>query len=203
MKNNLVTLSLAITLAASSVSAATITFSNTNTAFDSLLAVVSSTDQVITNGNGSISVGYFTDDTAVSSGDFSSFVQFGSSTTFGAGNAFGVSSIYVGETSQDILAGSSFIDENIYTFVTFGGDALVAKSTLTFQQDNPTFVAGMDIANDGGISYLFGGTAGPLVDLGGGDVASIRLQAVPEPSAYAALAGLMALGYVMVRRRRA
>lgn len=35
-------------------------------------------------------------------------------------------------------------------------------------------------------------------DLG---ASSISLQAVPEPSAYAALAGLLALGWVMVRRR--
>lgn len=62
----------------------------------------------------------------------------------------------------------------------------------------------MDIANDAGITYLFGGQAGSTIQIfGAGTVPSIRMAAVPEPSTYAALSGLLALSSVMLRRRRA
>lgn len=180
---------------------ATITFSNTNTAFSSFLPVVSSTGAVITNGSGNIAIGFFGDETGVASGDFTSFVQFGSSVIFGQGDAFGLDSIYSGETSQTITAGSPFVGENIFTFLTFGGDALVAKSSIFFTEDAPLFTAGIDIANDSGISYLFGGSAGPSVDIGSGPVPSISMAAVPEPSSFALIAGCFGLALAVVRRR--
>jgi len=188
---------------AMSLNAATITFSNTDSGWTSLLAVVDSSGNEIANGSGSVSIGYFTDESAVASGDFSSFTQFGSSVAFGDGGAYNVASIYSGEVSQAIAGGSSFIGQNIYTFATFAGDALVAKSTTLFAADAPLFTTSMDIANDAGITYLFGGQANSSIQIfGAGTVPSIRMAA-PEPSTYAALSGLLALSSVMLRRRRA
>lgn len=61
-----------------------------------------------------------------------------------------------------------------------------------------SFVGAFDIADvtDVDLTAAGVGTGTVVLDLSG-------LSMVPEPSAYAALAGLMALGYVMVRRRKA
>jgi hypothetical protein len=61
-----------------------------------------------------------------------------------------------------------------------------------------------DLTTYAGAGALVTVTNGQGTDfLGGynGDGVSIALSAVPEPSAYAALAGILALGCVMLRRR--
>lgn len=52
-----------------------------------------------------------------------------------------------------------------------------------------------------GSAVIVRGTFGPGVD-GLSGAPFFQTSAVPEPSTYAALAGLLALGYVMVRRRK-
>ena len=198
---NKITLSLisAMLLSATGVFAASISFSNTNSAFDNYQSIVSSTGDRITLGTGSVSIGYFTgSDATISGGDFSSFSSFASGNMNGGG--FDLDGMYNIGGSGSIATGSPFVGQNIYTFIEADSEYLVVKSATTFAVDAPVFNAAIDIASEG--TLLFG-SVGPLVTFGFGDApaASFQLVAVPEPSAYALLGGLLALGCVMLRRR--
>jgi hypothetical protein len=142
----------------------------------------------------------FTDEAAVGSGDFASWVGFGAAANFGAG--YDYAGLYTADASASTAGSSSFIGKAITTFITnvAGNEYLVAKSSTTFGQDNPLFTASYNLAADA-TTYLFGGAAGPSVDYGLGAKPSVATQAVPEPSTYATLAGLLALSFVMLRRR--
>jgi len=198
MKKTLVNLATSL-VAAATLSAATIGFSNFNTITSGdLVPIVTSTDGFI-NGSGVASLGYFTDDVAVGSGDFSSFVEFGS-VNFATPSAFSNPSVFNASLSGDILPGSSFIGKSMYAYITFSSEALVAKSNnLTFEEDSPLFTEEFIATQD--VTYLFGG-ASTTVDIGFGTQSAIQTSPVPEPSTYAALSGLLALVYVIVRRRR-
>lgn len=190
--------------ALSSLNALSVNFSNTDFGFTNYLPITDSSGSVVSSGFGSVSVGYFTNEAAVSGGDFSSFVQFGSSSIVN-GAGFDADGLYFSSTSQTVGAGSSFIDEFLFTFVSFNNEFLVAKSSFQFfEETGPTDEISMDIANDSGITFLFGGDEGfsAVVADGVPAVPAVSLAAVPEPSTYAALAGFCALGWVMLRRRR-
>ena len=76
---------------------------------------------------------------------------------------------------------------------------LVFNTSTTSATANDTYsiwTNGWLVAADGANQSLTG--AGPFVGVSSGNGV-----VVPEPSTYAALSGLLALGYVMVRRRRA
>lgn len=185
---------------AASLSAATISFSNFNTNTNGdLVPIVTSTDGLI-DSSGLASLGYFTDDVAVGNGDFSSFVEFGS-VNFATAAAFSTDSVFNDSLSGNILSGSSFIGKAMYAYITVGGEALVAKSNLlSFEQDSPLFTADFITTQD--VVYLFGGNA-TTVDIGFGAQSAVQTSPVPEPSTYAALSGLLALSWVMLRRRHA
>jgi len=92
---------------------------------------------------------------------------------------------------------SGLIRANAWTTIT-GADAPAPIPTINFELG----------ASDSASTVAFLQGAGSVVTISdnagiGGSGISIQLTAVPEPSAYAALAGLLALGVVMVRRRRA
>ena len=158
----------------------------------------------------SVEIGFFTDESAVMAGDFSSFNQFG--TTLSA-VAFGqdglVSGSYNGLTSG---AEAAFVGQNITVFVTnsTNDEWLVAKTNTLFQSDAgnsslSTPVNLVSLNNAGDITYLFGGAAGPSVDysaLSAGIQPSISTAPIPEPSTYALFAGILSIGFVAVRRRR-
>jgi len=206
MKNKLITLFAVASIAVANVQGASVTFSNfDSTTFDALVIADSSGSAL--GLTSTAAVGFFSNEVAAAAGDFSSWNQLGSSANFGGG--FSINGIYTGQGGGAILAGSAFIGQNITTFITSasGSEFLVAKSTATFAVDAPTFIEDMNIFSDTGTSYIFGGLAGPAIDIGAGtgqsSISTAAVVAVPEPSTFAALAGLCALGAVMVRRRRA
>lgn len=202
MKNKLILLVTAAALAASSVQAASVSFSNFNSGTFAGLVIVDSSGTSLGN-TATAAVGFFSDEVAAAGGDFSSWTQLGDAANFGSAAVFSIAGLYSGAGNGAINIGDAFIGQNITTFITAGSEFLIAQSTATFAADAPAFLEDMNIFSDVGTTYLFGGLAGPLVDYGAGDQASIATAAVPEPSTYAALAGLVALGAVMVRRRRA
>jgi hypothetical protein len=195
MKTKLI---LSLIFAVATANAATISFSNIDSGFDGISIVDSSGVSLATTSTAQ--VGYFTDEAAVGSGDFASWVGFGAAANFGAG--YDYAGLYTADASASTAGSSSFIGKAITTFITnvAGNEYLVAKSSTTFGQDNPLFTASYNLAADA-TTYLFGGAAGPSVDYGLGAKPSVATQAVPEPSTYATLAGLLALSFVMLRRR--
>jgi hypothetical protein len=157
------------------------------------------------NSNGLITVGYFGNIGGQS--DFASyladFTQIGSETAFGAadnGYLSASASTFAdvsGQTAYVLVLGgvTDFANAASATSYSIFGDsgwaALPAAGTppavanlLTLAPDN--IVVG---------SFAASSTSGTL--------SGITTTAVPEPSTFAALAGLCALGAVMVRRRRA
>ena len=205
MKNKLITLFAVASIAVANVQGASVGFSNFDSANFNALVIADSSGSAL-GLTSTAAIGYFSDASAASTGDFSSWNQLGSAANFGAGNF--IEGVYGGQGGGAILAGSAFIGQNITTFITSasGTEFLVAMSGLVFAADAPTFFADTNIFSDDGISYVFGGSEGPEINFGTGNQFSIKtaaVVAVPEPSTFAALAGLCALGAVMVRRRRA
>ena len=191
-------------LSASSLFAATISLSNTNSgAFDVYTPVINSSGVVIPAGttaaSGTVEVGYFTDaDSVVGDGTFTSFQSFGTAGTVdGAGYGFG--GLYTFNSSETTASGSPFIGQSIYTFITVGSEYLVVKSGISFGEDAPSFAADVDIAAEG--TLLWGNFVTGGADIGAGAVDAYQLVAVPEPSTFALLGGLLALTCVMLRRR--
>ena len=195
-------LALSLIFAVASANAATISFSNYDSGSFAGLAIVDSSNNSL-GLTSTAQIGYFSDESLVASGDFSTWVSFGSAANFGAG--FDIAGLFGGDASASTAGTSAFIGKNITTFITnsTGTEYLVAKSAQTFGQDNPLFTATINLFSDTNISYLFGGSAGASVDYGLGAQSSIQTAAVvvPEPSAYALLGGLLALTCVMLRRR--
>ena len=193
-------LALSLIFAVASANAATISFSNFDSGTFAGLAIVDSSNNLLGTAS-TAEVGFFSDEALASVGDFTTWNSFGSVASFGAG--YDLAGVYSGDASSSTAGASSFIGQSITTLITSasGSEYLVAKSSQTFGQDNPLFTATVNIYSDSGITYLFGGTAGSSVDFGTGPQSSIQTAAVPEPSAYALLGGLLALTCVMLRRR--
>ena len=97
-------------------------------------------------------------------------------------------------------SGSSALTAGI-TFNLGGNVATGNEIGILAGQDNPLYTATVNLYSDSDITYLFGGIAGSAADYGTGPQSSIQTAPVPEPSAYALLGGLLALGCVMLRRR--
>ena len=192
---------LSLIFAVATANAATISFSNFDSGSFAGIAIVDSSGSAL-GVTSTAQVGYFSDEASVSTGDFTSWVGFGAAANFGGG--YDIAGLYSADASASTAGASNFIGKAITTLITSasGTEYLVAKSNQTFGQDNPLFTATYNLFSDSGTSYLFGGTAGPSVDYGTGAQASVATAAaVPEPSTYATLAGLLALGLVMLRRR--
>ena len=209
MKTKLIT-TLATVALAGSLSAANVTFSNFASDFSALEAVtLASSGAVVADGTGTVSIGYFADESAIASAGSlaaldSAFTQFGASTSFGGAGAFNIGGLFIGGADQAILAGSSFIGENIYMYGknTPTNEAFVYKFTNTFEQDNPLF-ADTVVMLDGASLLLGSAISSPTVDVGLGADSHVQMVSVPEPSTAGLIAGLLALGSVMLRRRAA
>jgi hypothetical protein len=189
MKKNNILLAAAL-LSVASASATTVNISGSPTA-DSFFG----TDSVAldSNGNDTVETGYFTAWTTGSTiTDLSTmgFVSFGNAEV---GNVFG----QLGK----LKGGSS---DNSGNATTFNGQLI---SFVVTDGDSGAFgiVSGSDVfpANAGGVGDTVNVSATALSNFDGFTAVTGGYQIVPEPSTYAALSGLLALGYVMVRRRRA
>ncbi|MDG1300278.1 MAG: PEP-CTERM sorting domain-containing protein [Opitutae bacterium] len=152
----------------------------------------------------SISIGFFSGD--VVNTDLTGWTSFGTSTTFPLGslNSGSVSSADT-TAASGLSAYLLIVDGGLSGLVSLnswgsysGTDAPAPPATLNF------LIGGSDTAADVS-TFAATGTQIIVADGGGfgGNGVSFTLSAVPEPSTFAALAGLCALGAVMVRRRRA
>lgn len=158
---------------------------------------------VMTSADSSVQVGSF------SSWDFSSAITdlgtmgFGEfSTGTESYDLFSTLGILSGTGSQNDGSGAAFNGQQVYVVVTdadtgsFGVFSGTTGSNWTFPND------GLGVGDSLAVSNLVSDVdqVAGAVSFGGN---GFQISAVPEPSTYAALAGLCALGYVMVRRRRA
>ena len=176
-----------------------------SSAFDALGFVDSAGAGLSTDAT--IELGYFTNEAQASTGVFTSWTQFGNDVSFATSGAFSTDGLFNGDVSGDILSGSSFIGKSITMFVTNddGDEFLAAKTNFTFAEDNPLTTGDVFIYDTTSVTltYLFGGASytGFTLPSGLGARDAVKTLAVPEPSAYALLGGLLALTCVMLRRR--
>jgi len=139
---------------------------------------------------------------------FGSFIT----NTINVGDTFGFNDILVGDQiiGTNATSGAPSVISTVPGTATsftataglsFGILVFENQTDLTSAQAGSTYQFFTDaswvVPADGAVE-AFGGTLGQL-----SNVSSASLNVVPEPSTYAALAGLCALGAVMVRRRRA
>jgi hypothetical protein len=135
--------------------------------------------------------------------------------TFTAGSA-------VGATNDVVISYAGAQDFGAVTALS--GNATFDNSTTGFEGDNSFAVLFFDVVSGDGFTTSGGNAYGfytdaswviptangdtlnwgvELANVNGGAAAGTNGLVIPEPSTYAALAGLCALSFVMVRRRRA
>jgi len=187
-KNNI--LLAATLLSVASASATTVNISGTPTD-DSFFG--SDSVALDSTGNDTVETGYFTSWTTGSTiTDLSAmgFVSFGNAEV---GNIFGQLGKLKGGSSDNSANGTTF-NGQLISFVVTDGDS-----------GNFGIVSGSDLfpTNGGGVGDTVNVSASALSNFDGFIAVTGGWQIVPEPSTYAALSGMLALGYVMVRRRRA
>ncbi len=127
---------------------------------------------------------------------YSSTIVSAETVTIGDGGNTGGTAFTVGQTYRIQLLVADWrsggktlevdgVDQGVYSALS-GGDLLLTTGTFTADSTTQSFtVAG------------FNPSGGNL----GGQVNALVVQAIPEPSAYGAIAGFLALGWVMLRRR--
>ena len=210
---------LIICCAGSFLDAANVTIQNINDDGNAAYALFDESGALIDGAtSNNIRIGYFSGsfdpDLAWASGNLdslnSNFVQFGTSS---AGMA-GINGVF---QSEIVAASDSFSGEQITLWATNGaaftdlsGQHLIYTfDTLTFQSDPwvGQVLLGTNsgsFLNESGIASGEFGNFSNDYDLGGGSLSGFNtVSPVPEPSTYALFAGILSIGYVVVRRARA
>ena len=73
-------------------------------------------------------------------GDFSSWVQFGTGSAMGDGAAGDAPSVFIASESITVTSGDTFDGQSLFLYVSFNNEHLVAKSdSVTFTFDNPVW----------------------------------------------------------------
>lgn len=203
-----------------SLGASSLTVQNLNTAGDGAYGLFDDAGTLLPDTlTSSIRVGYFDDLSAASifwqAGDIasldSSFNQYGSafgiSSGFDGGFQGGPSDVDAQFSGQVVTIWIS--NSNSFTNESAGAEYLIYMfDSKTFPADNVNGLDDIILGEDAGT--FLSGSAGEFgnysndFDLGG-NVALAGFNTVgivPEPSTYAALSGLLALTWVMLRRRR-
>jgi hypothetical protein len=99
--------------------------------------------------------------------------------------------------AEDFRVRGSSLEVDLTSYSASNGLSLILASYGTFS-DGPfnsitvTGIAGATWTQD--VDYT--------IDLGDGSADTLSLTIIPEPGTYALIGGMLALGYVMVRRRR-
>lgn len=216
MKNIIPLLFASSALLSSLASAAVVNFQNLNTAGDNGYGLFDeSNTRLSTDLTENVRVGFFDlTNTEINnlwgSGDLTSldaaFVDFGLS---GMSIADG---LFQDVANAAITGSSNFINQKITLFVSTSSNFVdeneeyfIFQFDNTFQSDDSgLFTTGVILGEDLG-TLLVGDDNNPnaTFDYGGGSALQgyNTASVVPEPSAFAAIAGILALGWVMVRRR--
>ena len=149
-----------------------------------------------------VEIGYYDSSTFTSLGSTTSGTPFAG--MFGGSSLFESTSLASFQPALKIFSddGSSVIAYST-DWAFLGGDG-TGTDTETQSVDlanvvfNGSLTASGVVIASAGSAFDLNGTANPTFG-----APSLEIRAVPEPSAFAALAGICALGAVMVRRRRA
>ena len=162
------------------------------------------------------------DDAGITSGDFAVFVLSLDGSTIEASDfsitegddltasaTYGANFQIIDTTAASAFLGTVSVGTTSALTLGSGVDTNDYFAVLTFGSASTTAAAGsFSVFTDGNwqlpadsVTVTFGTEIAQLTDVGPNTIGSVI--AVPEPSTYAALAGLCALGAVMVRRRRA
>jgi hypothetical protein len=157
----------------------------------------------------SVTVGYFAGD--VFSADLTGWNALDTNTSGALGGFFSNTTANTDTTAATGLTAYLLIADDAYTgfvnldsWASFSGTVAPAlPAQLVFDIGASETSASINaFAGVNGSAIIV--TVGQGTDFAGGFSGSgVSVQVVPEPSTYAVLSGLLALGYVMVRRRRA
>ncbi|MDB2682485.1 PEP-CTERM sorting domain-containing protein [Opitutales bacterium] len=156
----------------------------------------------------SVTVGYFAGD--VFSADLTGWNVLDANTSGVLGGFFSSTTANTDTTAATGLTAYLLIADGAYAgFVNLDSWASFSGTVAPALPEALSYVIGAaatsaSVNTFAGVDSVITVTDGQGTDFAGGFSGSgVSIQVVPEPSTYAALSGLLALGYVMVRRRRA
>ena len=153
----------------------------------------------------SIALGFFAGDTP--SADLTGWTAIVTDSIFeagpGGGVNFGANAVYDVTAASGLDAWILIVDDSLSGLIRLDSWVDYSGTVSPATPPNLNYDFGTSALPSNVTTLAGAGTAFVLTDNGGfgGDGLGIQLTAVPEPAAYAMLSGLLALSWVMVRRR--